>query len=416
MIQSVRGTKDILPNETGKWQYIEEKFKLVSQLFGYKELRTPVFEKTQVFNRSIGETSDIVNKEMYTFLDKGGDSVTLRPEQTAALVRSIVQNGLLSQGGIQRLWYFGPFFRYERPQKGRQRQFHQYGAECLGSEKPESDVEIILLADTMFKSLGIDDYKLMINSLGNDNSRNAYRESLIAYLRSVESMLSDDSRNRLTTNPLRILDSKDENDIKLISNAPMLNDYLDDASQAHFKKVTDTLDMLGIKYELNPKLVRGLDYYCHTVFEFQSNLLGSQDSFGGGGRYDKLVEQFGGKSTPAVGFALGVERLIIILEELGIFDKLTDNNDCYIIALGEEAVRYSQKLAVSLRNEGISVMTDLLGRSLKAQMKEANRCSAKYAIIIGQDELATSRAVVKNMIDGSQINIDFDKIIDFSFE
>lgn len=416
MIQTIRGTKDILPDSIKKWQFVEEKFRLVSQLYGYKELRTPIFEKTEVFNRSIGETSDIVNKEMYTFVDKGGDSVTLRPEQTAALVRSIVQNGLMNQGGIQKLWYFGPYFRYERPQKGRQRQFHQYGAECLGTDNPESDIEMLQLADSLFSSLGINDYNLLINSLGNDTSRESYRNALIQYLNSVKSELSEDSILRLEKNPLRILDSKDKNDKIVLEDAPKIIDYLDPESRKHFDSVLDALDRLNIKYEVSPKLVRGLDYYCHTVFEFQSNLLGSQDSFGGGGRYDKLVEQFGGKPTPAIGFALGVERIILILEELKVFESMSDDIDCFIVSLGDEAIELSQTIAGILRQKGISVCTDLLKRSIKAQMREANRLNSKYTIIIGQDEINKGEVIVKKMTDGTQRSYKIEEMNSFSIQ
>jgi histidyl-tRNA synthetase len=415
MIQAIRGTKDILPDNIGKWHYVEKKFKDITQLFGYKELRTPIFEKTEVFHRTIGETTDIVNKEMYTFEDRSGDSITLRPEMTAALVRSLVQNNLLAQTKLQRLWYFGPFFRYERPQKGRQRQFHQFGIECLGSEFPESDVEIIMLADSLFQSLGISNYNLVINSLGNENSRNNYRLAFLEYLNSVKTELSEDSQNRIDTNPLRILDSKDEKDKKLLENAPIILDYLDDKSKNHFASVTKALDELNISYTINPKLVRGLDYYSHTVFEFQSDYLGSQDSFGGGGRYDELVEQLGGKTTPAVGFALGVERLIIILEQLNIFDNLQDEVDCYIVMRGAEQITYSLNVAAILRGKGLTVLSELNRRSMKAQMREANRSNAKYAVIIGEDEVNENKVVLKNLRKGDQESISLIDLKGYNF-
>ncbi len=402
MIQAIRGTKDILPDNISKWHYVEEKFKKITQLFGYKELRTPIFEKTEVFHRTIGEGTDIVNKEMYTFTDRSGDSITLRPEMTAALVRSLVQNNLLAQTKLQRLWYFGPFFRYERPQKGRQRQFHQFGIECLGSEFAESDVEVIQLADVLFKSLGITDYNLIINSLGNENSRNQYRLAFLDYLKSVKSELSDDSQNRIDTNPLRILDSKDENDKRILENAPVILDYLDEESKEHFDAVTKALNELDIDFTINPKLVRGLDYYSHTVFEFQSEYLGSQDSFGGGGRYDGLVEQLGGKSTPAVGFALGVERLLIILEQLDIFNNMEDEIDCYIVMRGNEQSIYAQQVASILRGQGLKVLNELNRRSMKAQMREANRSNAKYAVIIGEDEVKENKVILKNLKESKQ--------------
>ena len=407
MIQAIRGTKDILPENIEKWHYVEDIFRQITKLFGYKELRTPIFEKTDVFHRTIGIETDIVNKEMYTFTDKGGDSITLRPEMTAALVRSLIQHKMLAQSSFQRLWYFGPFFRYERPQKGRQRQFHQFGIECVGSEYPESEIEVIMLADKLFKSLGIKKYNLLINSLGNENSRTKYREALVDYLNSVRDKLSSDSRNRIDTNPLRVLDSKNENDIKLVANAPVILDYLDDDSKAHFDKITSSLDKLDIKYIIDPKLVRGLDYYSHTVFEFQSDYLGSQDSFGGGGRYDDLVEQLGGKSTPAVGFALGVERLLIILEQLKVFDKLKSEIDFYIVTRGEDTLLYSLRVAEILRQRGFKLINEINRRSMKAQLREANRLNARYAIIIGEDEVNQNKVIIKNLSEGTQIDLSF---------
>ena len=383
MIQSVRGTKDILPDTVALWQFVENKFREISSLFCYDELRTPIFEKTEVFHRSIGEETDIVNKEMYTFLDKGGESITLRPEMTAALVRAVIQNSMLSQSGLLKLWYFGPFFRYERPQKGRLRQFHQFGAECIGSPYPESDVEVILLADTLFKALGIENYNLLINSLGNENSRKMYRDALINYLDSVKDDLSYDSKSRMDKNPLRVLDSKDEKDVNILVNAPRIIDYLDEPSLSHFNKVKVLLDNQNVKYIISPKLVRGLDYYSHTVFEFQSSYLGSQDSFGGGGRYDGLIGQLGGKDTPAVGFALGVERLLMIIEAINNKNnELITNPDFFIIGFGDEAEKYSQESAMILRNRNFKVAIDLNRRSMKAQLREANRLNVKYSICL----------------------------------
>ncbi len=415
MIQAIRGTKDILPESVGKWHFIEDNIKKVTKLFGYKELRTPIFEKTEVFNRTIGEATDIVNKEMYTFTDKSGDSITLRPEMTAALVRALVQNNMLTQSKIQRLWYFGPFFRYERPQKGRQRQFHQFGVECLGSEYPESDVEVLQLADMLFNTLGISEYVLKINSLGNSESRANYKKALVEFLKSVSEDLSEDSRNRIEKNPLRVLDSKNERDIELLKDAPIILDYLDNESNNHFKAVTSALDELGINYEIDSKLVRGLDYYCHTVFEFQSTHLGSQDAFGGGGRYDGLVEQLGGKPTPAIGFALGVERMLIILEQMNIFDNMVDKVDCYIVAKGENVPVYASKIAGVLRSRGLSVVNELNRRSMKAQMREANRMNASYAIIIGENEMNENKVLIKNLGDSSQKEIEFEILKTYNF-
>jgi histidyl-tRNA synthetase len=415
MIQSVRGTKDILPDSIFQWHFVEEIFKRVSEKFCYNELRTPIFEKTEVFHRSIGEATDIVNKEMYTFEDKGGESITLRPEMTASLVRSVIQNNLLNQNPIQRLWYFGPFFRYERPQKGRLRQFHQYGAECLGSPYPESDVEIILLADSLFKAIGITDYSLKLNSLGNEISRENYRKALVAYLKSVEEQLSYDSKQRIETNPLRVLDSKDDNDKKIVENAPLILDYLDDISLNHFESVKKNLKDSNIKFNIDNNLVRGLDYYCHTVFEFQSNHLGSQDSFGGGGRYDGLFAQLGGKPTPAVGFALGVERILIILEQMETFKNWNDHVDCFVISLGDSSITYAHSVASQLRERGLIVGTDLIRRSMKSQMREANRLNARFAVIVGENEVNNQSVLIKNMNDGFQEEVPVTDIPNYEF-
>ena len=415
MIQAIRGTKDIWGDSLKSWYFVEKMFREISSLFGYSELRTPIFEKTEVFDRTIGEGTDIVNKEMYTFIDKGGESITLRPEMTAALVRSLVQNNIMTQSVIQRLWYFGPFFRFERPQKGRLRQFHQYGAECLGSPYPESDVEVLMLADKLFHSIGINDYKLNINSLGNKQSRNNYREALIDYLNKNKQHLSSDSMNRIDKNPLRVLDSKEQQDIEILVNSPSILDFLDSDSLLHFNNVKESLTSNGIDFVVNPRLVRGLDYYCHTVFEFQSSLLGSQDSFGGGGRYDGLVEQLGGTATPAVGFALGVERLLIILEGLNTKIPSNDTTDFYIITMNTENAKYGIKVAAFLRERGYSTIMDLNRRSFKSQLRDANKQQARYAAIIGDNEMENGTIVMKNMNSGEQHIIEFNKLSETTF-
>lgn len=401
-IQAIRGTKDILPDNIYLWHYIFDKFKETSSKFNYTEIRTPLFEKTEVFHRSIGEGTDIVNKEMYTFTDKGGESITLRPEATAALVRSIIQNTLNHENPILRLWYFGPFFRYERPQKGRLRQFHQYGAELIGSPNPEADIENILLAIELIKSIGINDYKLLINSLGNEQSRANYRNTLINFLKENSELLSVDSRNRLEVNPLRVLDSKDENDIKILETAPAIIDSLDEESKLHFDCVLRGLKELGINYEISNKLVRGLDYYSHTVFEFRSNYLGSQDSFGGGGRYDGLFEQLGGKATPAVGFAFGIERLLIILEQIGKLPHSNTKIDYYFIIQKSEYYNFAQNIANKLRQTGKSAIVEILRRSFKAQLREANKVAANFAVIIGESEFDENKVTIKNLLDSTQ--------------
>jgi len=415
MIKTPRGTKDVLPSESYKWQYLEKKFKEVTDLFTYKELRTPIFESTEVFSRSIGEETDIVNKEMYTFNDRSDSSLTLRPEMTAALVRSAIENSLTNTAGVQRLWYFGPFFRYERPQKGRFRQFHQFGVECLSSPTPDSDVEVLHLANKLIKEIGIFEYTLFINSIGNKASREKYNNVLVQYFNENKDKLSEKSKERLEKNPLRILDSKSPDDIALLDDAPKISDSLDEESQLHYNLVKEKLTSLGIKFTENHKLVRGLDYYSHTVFEFQSNLLGAQDSFGGGGRYNELFSQLGGKDVPAVGFAMGVERLLIILEESGKFDNIEEQIDLYIVkATKDDSVIYN--LISKLRDNGVILNYDLLDKNFKGQFKEANRVNAKWTMIIGDDEISNNKLTIKNMKSGEQSEIDFENILKFNFK
>lgn len=410
MIRSPRGTNDILPNEISKWQYLEEAIRKVTKNFGYREIRTPIFESTEVFARSIGDTSDIVNKEMYTFLDRGDNSLTLRPEMTAALVRSCIQNGLANRGELERLWYYGPFFRYERPQKGRFRQFHQFGAECLSSSNPESDVEVILLAVALIEELGIKDYSLNINSLGNDESRKNFRNSLVDYFSDYKDELSEDSLRRLEENPLRILDSKDPNDINISKNAPNILDSLDSESKEYFDAVIDLLDKAKVNYNITSSLVRGLDYYSHTVFEFQSNALGAQDSFGGGGRYDGLFKQLGGKATPAVGFAFGVERLLLILESLQN-QNLDEIVDYYIISGDEKYISNAIELAQIIRKKNYVTITDIQRKSFKSQMKDANKRNANKVIILAEKELQSGNILLKDMNTGEQQEINLDEFI-----
>lgn len=415
MIQAIRGTKDILPDRIAEWHFAEDIFRKVSANFAFTELRTPIFEKTEVFSRSIGESTDIVNKEMYTFTDRGGESITLRPEMTAALVRSVIQNNLLAQSQLLKLWYVGPFFRYERPQKGRLRQFHQYGAECLGSSYPESDAEIILLAVSIIKNLGIENYKLLINSLGNESSRISFRNHLVEYLNKYRNSLSQDSQFRLDNNPLRVLDSKDEKDIEIISSAPDILDFLDTESKLYFETVCDMLIQCGIEYQVQPRLVRGLDYYSHTVFEFQSSSLGAQDSFGGGGRYDGLFAQLGGKSSGAVGFAMGIERLLLILENENLVIPNAEVTDIFVILADNNLIHEALKISENLRNLGYKVQNDLQRRSLKSQMRDANKSMAKYALILGEEEYNKGEIIIKNMSDSSQLIVSIDKITEYQF-
>ena len=409
-IQSIRGTRDILPDQIQQWHYVYDILKRTSEKYGFEEYRTPIFEKTEVFKRSIGEETDIVNKEMYTFLDKGGDSITLRPEMTAAIVRSIIQNNLNQIHNIIRVWYFGPFFRYERPQKGRLRQFHQYGAELIGSPFPEADAEIIDLAISIINDFGIKDYQLLINSLGNSVSRQNYKSALVEYFNSNIEHLSQESKQRLISNPLRILDSKDPSEKDVISNAPSVLDYFDSESRDHFELVLELLKSSGIDYEISPQLVRGLDYYSHTVFELRSNALGSQDSFAGGGRYDELFSQMGEKPTPAVGFAMGIERLLLILEQSALIPAFPSKIDFYIVIQSNDYLSFARKVANILRENGYKVIIELARRSFKSQMRDANKVQSKYAAIIGEQEFADNSVAIKNMETSEQIVYTLDNL------
>jgi histidyl-tRNA synthetase len=422
MIKTPRGTKDILPSEIHKWQYLEQAIKKVTNLFSYQELRTPIFEHLEVFSRSIGEQTDIVNKEMYVFEKKtNADSnkkqelFALRPEMTAALVRSAIEHNLSAQGQIQRLWYYGPFFRYERPQAGRYRQFHQFGAECLATPSPTADIEVINLAIRLIQELGINKYELLINSLGNKESRANYRKTLQSYLMDNIDNLSVTSKERADKNPLRVLDSKDKEDQEIIANAPKIKGSLDQESQDHISNVLETLDSLGVNYTVDEKLVRGLDYYSHTVFELRSTELGSQDSFGGGGRYNELFSQLGGKDVPAVGFAMGIERLIMILEKLDKFKQDDSYKGIYLVNACKEKPALIEKTLQKLRNKGLQATSDVLDRSLKAQFKDSGKRMSKWTIVIGDDELATEQYQIKNMESGEQIKVPFAELDSFEF-
>lgn len=401
-MQSPRGTKDIFPLQSKAWRETEQKMADAARNFGYGEIRIPIFEHTSVFARAIGEETDIVGKEMYTFVDRGGDSMTLRPEFTAGVIRAASQHSILGQSPLHRFWYCGPLFRYERPQKGRFRQFHQFGAECIGAASPESDAEIILLARQCLVAAGINDFRLQINTLGNSESRAAYRARLSEFLQSVAEQLSEDSRRRMEKNPLRVLDSKDERDRVALVNAPSLTDFLDSESKIHFERVLNLLESQGIPYEIHSRLVRGLDYYSHTVFEFIGNSLGSQDALGGGGRYNNMFEYFGAKSAPCVGFSLGMERVMLTLEQQNPALYSPETPDVSLIALGEESVNTVWKYAAFLRAEGLSVITDVLGRSMKSLMKEADKFSIPVVLIVGENELAAGTVILRDMRNGGQ--------------
>ncbi len=405
-IKAPRGTKDLLPPESNLWKEIERSVDETARLFGFEEIRTPIFESVALFKRSVGETTDIVSKEMYLLTDKGGDEMALRPELTASVVRAAIEHNLLSQqGSLSKLYYNGaPMFRYERPQKGRQRQFHQFGVELLGSPHPLADLQVIAFAYALYRNLGFVNFELRLNSLGSKDVRARWRTVLVDYLSNYLSELSDESKRRLETNPIRVLDSKNQRDQEIVAGAPKILDYLSDDDRQHFETVQALLTDSGILYRIDPTLVRGLDYYNRTVFELTSNDLGSQDALCGGGRYDELVEQLGGPPTPAVGFAAGVERLVIVLEKLrGEAPK--QRIDVYIVLAEKSATKTLIDVTATIKGAGFSAVYDLLDRSVKAQMREADRLGAKFVVMIGADELAEGVVTLKNMSDGSQERI-----------
>jgi len=399
-IQALRGTRDILPDEIGYWQRVEAAAREILTRAGYREIRTPIFEQTALFERGIGEATDVVGKEMYTFHDRGDRSITLRPEGTAGVVRAVIERGLLTQGGVQRLWYTGPMFRYERPQAGRQRQFHQLGVEALGSADPRADAEVIAIATDILQNLGLKNLRLDLNSVGNPEDRQHYRQALVDYLIPYKDELDPDSQERLSRNPLRILDSKDERTQEIAQNAPSILDYLGPYSRHHFEQVQQLLSELGINYQLNPKLVRGLDYYTHTAFEIQSDDLGAQATVCGGGRYDGLVAQLGGPDTPAVGWAIGLERLILLLQQLQA--PPLPVLDFYVVSRGEAAEAQALQLAQKLRHSGFSVELDLSGSGFKKQFVRADRSGAIACLIVGDEEAASQTVKLKWMASKEQ--------------
>jgi histidyl-tRNA synthetase len=386
-ISAIRGMNDCLPSQTPVWQFVEARIRELTSSYHYQEIRTPIVESTDLFKRSVGEATDIVEKEMYVFDDRNGDSLALRPEGTACAVRAGAQHGLL-YNQQQRLWYMGPMFRHERPQKGRYRQFHQFGAEAFGFDGPDIDVEMILLGARLWKAFGISDkVELQINSLGNSQARTEYKELLVAYLQQHIEQLDDDSKRRLSTNPLRILDSKDTNTQKVVANAPKLIDHLDEESKQHFTQLCERLDTLGIQYTINPSLVRGLDYYNRTVFEWVTTLLGAQGTICAGGRYDGLVEQLGAKATPAVGFAMGIERLVLLVETT-LVEPMLNEADVYVTAMGENAANEAMVLVENIRDQFsfLKVQLHCGGGNFKKQLKKADASGAKIAIVIGEQE------------------------------
>ena len=395
-IQSIRGMHDVLPDQSGLWQYFESIMRNTIQSYGYREIRMPIVESTDLFCRSIGEVTDIVEKEMYTFDDRNGDSLTLRPEGTASCVRAGIQHGIL-HNQQQRLWYMGPMFRHERPQKGRYRQFHQVGVETFGMDGPDIDAELILMTARMWKNLGLQNVRLEINTLGSNEARAQYRDVLVAYLNKHKSLLDEDSLRRLDTNPLRILDSKNPQMQDMIEAAPKLMDYLDDESRDHFETLQQLLNDARIEYRINTRLVRGLDYYCKTVFEWVTDQLGAQGTVCAGGRYDGLVEQLGGRATTAAGFAMGVERLLALLEDQGF--QHDDSVDVFLALQGEQALSKGLLFAEQLRNEypELRLLVNCGGGGFKSQMKKADKSGASVALILGEDEINQSSIAIKHL-------------------
>jgi len=410
MILKPPGVEDIFPDRSIKWNFILDTARNVFKIFNFKELIVPVMEFTEVFSRGIGDDTDIVSKEMFTFEDRGGRSLTLRPEGTAGIVRAYVENGEYNRLSLCKFYYIGPMFRAEKPQRGRLRQFNQLGAELFGSEDPYYDYEIISLVDTIAKNIGIENYKLLINSIGCRDCRVVYTDKLKEYYRLKSDKLCDDCKKRLNTNPLRLLDCKKENCRVLRNNAPVITEHICSGCSDHFKQVRMYLDKSGIKYQLDNYLVRGLDYYTRTTFEFTAENLGSQNAFAGGGRYDYLVEHFDGKPTPGVGFAAGIERMFLLIEnnkndEAGL--------DAYIIHTGGDTLARGIDLALEFRNKGISVDLDPEVKGFKAQFKKAERERALFFVIVGEDELKEGKASVKNQINGEQVKINFAEVAEY---
>ncbi|HEM3576675.1 TPA: histidine--tRNA ligase [Streptococcus suis] len=411
-LQKPKGTQDLLPQDTDKWQYVENFTRNIFKQYNYAEIRTPIFEHYEVISRSVGDTTDIVTKEMYDFYDKGERHITLRPEGTAPVVRSYVENKLFAPE-VQKpakFYYMGPMFRYERPQAGRLRQFHQIGVECFGSSNPATDVETIAMAYHFFEELGIQNIRLHLNSLGNPESRATYRQALIDYLTPLKEQLSKDSQRRLEENPLRVLDSKEKEDKVAVENAPSILDYLDEESTAHFEAVKTMLDSLGIAYTIDTNMVRGLDYYNHTIFEFMTEVGSNDLTICAGGRYDGLVSYFGGPETPAFGFGMGVERLILVLEKQGIELPLDTQLDVYIAVLGQEANGGALELVQAIRKQGFRAERDYLDRKLKAQFKSADVFGAKTIITLGGSELESGQVVVKNNQTRSQVETNLETL------
>lgn len=414
MIKRIPGTKDVLPSEIDKWHFIENIVHKIFHNYNYGEIRTPIFEETPLFARGIGEETDIVSKEMYTFNDRGGTSVTLKPEMTAAVVRAFIEHNFDSKQSLNKLYYISPMFRQERPQAGRLRQFHQFGAEVIGSNSPLLDAEIIIIAYRILSSLGLKAILLKINTLGKPLEREKFKNALKEYLYPHFEKLSDDSKKRFSGNILRIFDSKDASDVKIMSSAPNIQEYLSESGIAHFEKVRSVLDKASVPFEVEPKLVRGLDYYTDTTFEILSGKVGSQNALCGGGRYDNLIETLGGKNTPGVGFAAGIERIILALDNENALKLTPESLDYFIIRLNDDSAN-AFSVAQHLRDRGFSVELDYLDRSVKAQMREANKLNAEKVVFIGGEEEKDGLLTLKFMKTGEQVSIKPEMISEYKF-
>ncbi len=410
--KSIKGTQDTLPAESYKVQFIEQSVLEIAKNYGYKEIRVPVFEHTELFQRGVGDTTDVVQKEMYTFDDKGGRSITLRPEGTAGVVRSYLEHGLFNEPQPQKMCYLISCYRYEKPQAGRLREFHQFGCECFGTASPAADAELICLVDDIFNFLDVKGLKIQINSIGCPECRKEYHKALKEYFNSRKDELCPTCLDRLDRNPMRILDCKSPICSEIAKGAPKVTDYLCDECRDHFDKTQKYLDAMNIDYEVNPSIVRGLDYYSKTVFEFVSTEIGAQGTVCGGGRYDGLVEEIGGPKTPALGFAIGIERLLLLMKAQGIAFPNEDKCDLYIASIGEKATLAAAEIATDIRNNGMHAQFDIVGRSVKAQMKFANKIGAAYTVVLGDSEVENGKAMLKNMSNGEESEIELSSLAD----
>ena len=416
LTKAPRGTQDVLPDQSAKWQYVEKTALKVADLFGFKEIRFPTFEHTELFARGVGDSTDVVQKEMYTFLDKGDRSITLRPEGTAGTMRALIEHGVLAGALPVKVCYLTNCFRYEKPQAGRLREFHQFGVELVGAASAAADAEVIALVSQIFDQLQIEGLSLEINSIGCPTCRAAYNEALKEYFHSHEEELCDTCRERLDRNPMRILDCKSPICHKIAEGAPVILDYLCDDCKAHFEELQERLDEFGIEYTINPTIVRGLDYYTRTVFEFVSNAIGAQGTVCGGGRYDGLIELLGGQPTPSIGFGMGIERLLLLMEKTGVPFPEEGSVDLYIGSMGKAASIEAARLVNSLRAEGFKAESDVVGRSVKAQMKYADKIGALFSCILGDSELESGKVTVKNMKDGSSEEVELEELIEYLYE